>query len=82
MTKIPISSEIETSLGYYFGSPTEHVEKSRLFALIAMIAFIGCTTTGGVFSVGDASNKGSQSKLSDADFKRMGITHMGDGNSN
>ena len=77
MTKIHISSEIETSLSYYFGSPTEYVEKSRLFALIVMIAFIGCATTGGVFSVGNASNKGSQSKLSEADFKRMGITHGG-----
>ena len=39
-----------------------------------MIAFIGSVTTGGGFSVGDASNKESQLKLSDADFKRMAIT--------
>jgi hypothetical protein len=54
---------------------------TRLFAFVAMVAFIGCATTGGGFS-GGASGKGSQSKLSNADFKRMGITHGGYGNSN
>ena len=53
---------------------------TRLFALVTMVAFVGCATTGGVFSSG-ASDKGSQSKLSDADFKRIGITHGGYGNS-
>ena len=47
---------------------------TRLFSLIVMIAFIGCATRGGSFSVGDASDKGSKSKLIDADFKRMAIT--------
>ena len=47
---------------------------TRLFALVTMVAFVGCATTGGVFS-GGASDKGSQSKLSDADFKRMGINN-------
>jgi len=54
---------------------------TRLFAFVAMVAFIGCATTGVGFS-GSAQDKGSQSKLSDADFKRMGITHGGYGNSN
>ena len=52
----------------------------RLFSLVAMVAFIGCVTTGGGFS-GGASDKESQSKLSDAEYKRMGITHGGYGNS-
>ena len=39
-----------------------------------MIAFIGCATRGGSFSIGDASDKGSKSKFIDADFKRMAIT--------
>ena len=54
---------------------------TRLFALIAMVAFIGCATTGGGFSAVNASDGGSKSKLSDADYKRMGITHGGYGNS-
>ena len=47
----------------------------KVFALIAVIAFVGCATTGG-------SAGGSKSKLSEADLQRMGITHGGYGNSN
>ena len=46
----------------------------KVLALIAVIAFVGCATTGG-------NAGGSKSKLSDADFQRMGITHGGYGNS-
>tara|TARA_B100001245_G_scaffold149659_1_gene111922 strand:+ start:94 stop:252 length:159 start_codon:yes stop_codon:yes gene_type:complete len=46
----------------------------KVLALIAVIAFVGCATTGG-------SAGGSKSQLSDADFQRMGITHGGYGNS-
>ena len=42
----------------------------RLFALVVMTAFVGCATTGG----GGSSSGGSKSKLSDADFKRMGVS--------
>ena len=42
----------------------------RLFALVVMIAFIGCATAGG----GGSSSGESKSKLSDADFKRMGVS--------
>ena len=41
----------------------------RLFALVVLASFIGCATAGG----GGSSSGGSKSKLSDADFKRMGI---------
>ena len=47
----------------------------KVFALIAVIAFVGCATTGG-------STGGSKSKLSEADLQKMGITHGGYGNSN
>ena len=47
----------------------------KVFALIAVIAFVGCATTGG-------NAGGSKSKLSEADLQRMGITHGGYGNSN
>ena len=46
----------------------------KVFALIAVIAFVGCATTGG--------NAGGSKKLSEADLQRMGITHGGYGNSN
>ena len=50
----------------------------KVFALMAVIAFVGCATTGGSGgSVGE-----TKSKLSEADFQRMGITHGGYGNSN
>jgi len=42
----------------------------RLFALLVVTAFIGCATAGG----GGSSSGGSKSKLSDADFKRMGVS--------
>ena len=54
---------------------------TRLFALVAMVAFIGCATTGGGFSAVNASDGGAKSKWSDADYKRMDITHGGYGNS-
>jgi hypothetical protein len=50
----------------------------KVFALMAVIAFVGCATTGG--SGGSAGE--TKSKLSEADFQRMGITHGGYGNSN
>jgi hypothetical protein len=71
-----IGNEINLELQYFFMK-----NLTRLFTLVVMVVFIGCGTTGGGFS-GGASGKGSQSKLSDADFKRMGITHGGYGNSN
>ena len=43
----------------------------RVFALVAMIAFVGCATSG---SGGKPASSGSGSKLSDADFKRMGVS--------
>ena len=46
----------------------------KVFALIAVIAFVGCATTGG--------SAGGSKKLSEADLQRMGITHGGYGNSN
>ena len=46
----------------------------KVLALIAVIAFVGCTTTGG--------SAGGSKKLSEADLQRMGITHGGYGNSN
>ena len=54
---------------------------TRLFTWISMAAFIGCATTGGSSSAVNASDVGSKSKWSDADYKRMGITHGGYGNS-
>ena len=46
----------------------------RLLALVMIIAFVGCTTTGG----GATSSGGSGAKLSDADFKRMGVAETYD----
>ena len=46
----------------------------KVLALIAVIAFVGCATTGG--------GAGGSKKLSEADLQRMGITHGGYGNSN
>lgn len=51
----------------------------KVLALIAVIAFVGCATTGG--SAGGSAGE-SKSKLSEADLQRMGITHGGYGNSN
>ena len=53
---------------------------TRLFALIVLTAFIGCATSGGGGSSAGSAG-GSGSKLSDADFKRMGINKSGYGNS-
>ena len=44
----------------------------KVFALMAVIAFVGCATTGGE----------TKSKLSEADLQRMDITHGGYGNRN
>ena len=46
----------------------------RLFALIAMVTFIGCATLGGGSSSGS-----SPGTLTDTDYKRMGITKGGPG---
>ena len=50
-----------------------------VFVLLAMVAFVGCATTGG--GAGESSGE-SKSQLSEADLQRMGITHGGYGNSN
>ena len=52
-----------------------------VFALIAMVTFIGCATTGGSGGSSDGSAGGSKSKLTDADFKRMGVEKGNYGNS-
>ena len=49
-----------------------------VFVFVAMFAFSGCATTGDSTS---GSAGGSKSALTDADFKKMGITHGGYGNS-
>jgi hypothetical protein len=49
-----------------------------IFIFIAMVALSGCATTGGS---GDGSAGGSKSKLTDADFKRMGVEKGSYGNS-
>ena len=46
----------------------------RLFALVAMVSFIGCATSGSSSSSGSSSGA-----LTDADYKRMGITKGGPG---
>jgi hypothetical protein len=51
----------------------------RLFALVMMIAFIGCATAGGGGSSSTSSS--SAAGLKDADFKRMGISKGSYGNS-
>ena len=50
-----------------------------VFVFVAMVAFVGCPTTGG--GAGGSTGE-SKSKLSEADLQRMGITHGGYGNSN
>jgi hypothetical protein len=50
-----------------------------VFVFVAMVAFVGCATTGG--GAGESTGE-SKSKLSEADLQRMGITHGGYGNSN
>jgi hypothetical protein len=52
---------------------------SKVLALMAVIAFVGCASTGG--STGGPAG-GNKSKLSEADLQKMGITHGGYGNSN
>ena len=51
------------------------------FILVAIVAFIGCATTGGSGGSSAGSAGGSKSKLTDADFKRMGIEKGSYGNS-
>ena len=50
----------------------------KVFALMAVIAFVGCATTGG----GAGGSAGGTKKLSEADLQKIGITHGGYGNSN
>ena len=52
-----------------------------VFALVAMVTFIGCATTGGSGGSSAGSAGGSKSKLTDADFKRMGVEKGSYGNS-
>ena len=52
-----------------------------VFALVAITAFIGCATTGGSGGSLAGSAGGSKSKLTDADFKRMGVEKGSYGNS-
>ena len=52
-----------------------------VFALVAMVTFIGCATTGGSGGSSAGSAGGSKSKLTDADFKRMGVEKGNYGNS-
>jgi hypothetical protein len=52
---------------------------SKVLALMAVIAFVGCAATAGR-SGGSAG--GNKSKLSEADLQKIGITHGGYGNSN
>ena len=52
-----------------------------VFVLVAMVAFVGCATTGGGAGGSAGSAGGSKSKLTDADFKRMGIEKGSYGNS-
>ena len=60
---------------YYFFFKEEFMKIIyKVLALIAVIAFVGCATTGG--------NAGGSKKLSEADLQRMGITHGGYGNIN
>ena len=55
------------------------LKKQRRIQVI-IITFIGCATSGSGSSASSAG--GSGSKLSDADFKRMGINKSSYGNSN
>ena len=43
----------------------------RVFGLVAVVAFVGCATLG---SGGSPASNGAGSKLSDADFKKMGVS--------
>ena len=52
-----------------------------LFILISMVAFSGCATTGGSGSASSGPAGGSKSKLTDVDFKRMGVEKGSYGNS-
>ena len=49
----------------------------RLFALIVLVTFTGCATSGG-----GSSSSSSSGALTDADYKRMGITKGGPGHAN
>ena len=46
-----------------------------VFVFVTMVAFVGCATTGG--GAGGSAG-GSKSKLSEADFKRMGVSETYD----
>ena len=52
-----------------------------VFVLVAMVAFSGCATTGSSGGASAGSAGGSKSTLTDADFKRMGISKDSYGNS-
>ena len=52
-----------------------------VFILVAMVAFSGCATTGGSGGASTGSAGGSKSTLTDADFKRMGVSKDSYGNS-
>ena len=68
-----------TLFNYLFGGTVKNF--ICVFALVAMVAFIGCATTGGSGGSSAGSAGGSKSKLTDADFKRMGIEKGSYGNS-
>ena len=52
-----------------------------VFIFVAMFAFSGYATTGGSGGTSSGSAGGSKSKLTDADFKRMGVEKGSYGNS-
>mgnify|MGYP001207022207 CR=1 len=52
-----------------------------VFVFVAMFAFSGCATTGGLGGSSSGSAGGSKSTLTDADFKRMGVEKGSYGNS-
>ena len=52
-----------------------------VFVFASVFAFSGCATTGGSGSASSGSAGGSKSKLTDADFKRMGVGKGSYGNS-
>ena len=53
-----------------------------VFVLVVMVAFVVCATTGGGAGGSSAGSAGgSKSKLTDADFKRMGVEKGNYGNS-
>ena len=52
-----------------------------VFVFVAIFAFSGCATTGGSGGASSGPAGGSKSKLTDADFKRMGVEKGSYGNS-